>query len=141
MVLVDTSVWSLALRRRPRDLNSKERLVVQEWMSLVRSGRAILAGPIRQELLSGLRRQQDFDALRERLSAFACIAITPDDYDQAAAFFNTCRGKGMTAAPIDVLLCAVAARLDIPIFTTDADFTRYQSVLPIALHRPAPGKE
>ncbi len=52
MVLVDTSVWSLALRRKPEHLSPREQLLVAEWSELVREGRVQMIGPIRQELLS-----------------------------------------------------------------------------------------
>lgn len=134
-VLVDTTIWSLALRRRTRDLNHRERLLVQEWASLVEAGQVLLIGPIRQEILSGIRRESEFLAVRTRLSAFGCIEILPEDYDQAAAFFNACRGKGFAGTAIDLLICAVAARADAPIFTTDEDFVRYAELLPIRLHK------
>lgn len=53
MVLADTSIWSLALRRRSEDLNRAERRLLSEWFELVRDGRVRLMGPIRQEILSG----------------------------------------------------------------------------------------
>ncbi len=138
MVLVDTTIWSLALRRRPRNLNPDEQRLVEEWTLLVRTGRAALIGPVRQEVLSGIRRVSDFAALRQRLSAFRHVEILPADYDQAASFFNTCRSRGIVGTSIDMLICATAARLNIPIFTTDPDFSRYARLLPI--RRYAPGE-
>jgi predicted nucleic acid-binding protein len=136
MVLVDTTVWSLAVRR-PRDrLNPHERAVVDAWVSLVTQGIALLVGPIRQEVLSGIRRDQDFRALRTRLSAFPCLPITMEDYDTAAACFNTCRAKGISGIATDMLLCAVAGRHRVPIFTTDPDFQRYARYLPVLLYQP-----
>ena len=135
-VLVDTTIWSLALRRRTHDLNRRERLLVEEWAELVKAGQVLLIGPIRQEILSGIRRESDFLAVRTRLSAFGCIEIVPEDYDQAAAFFNTCRGRGVSGTPIDLLICAVASRVDAAIFTADDDFARYADILPIRLHKP-----
>jgi hypothetical protein len=55
-VLVDTSIWSLALRRRPGDLNPNENLLVTELTELIQEGRAAIIGLIRQELLSGIKR-------------------------------------------------------------------------------------
>ncbi len=137
-VLIDTTIWSLALRRRRHDLNLEERRLLEEWTALVKSGRAVLVGPIQQEILSGVRHQTDFVALQQRLSAFPQPEILPADYVQAAAFFNICRSRGIAATSVDLLVCAVAERLNIPIFTTDADFTRYAKVLPIRLHKPQP---
>ena len=135
-VLVDTSIWSLAIRRRRDDLSAEEKRLVREWTSLVKRSQAALVGPIRQEILSGIRRESDFTTIRQQLSSFAYLPILPQDYDQAAAFFNTCRAKGLTGAPIDLLICAVAARLNVAIFTTDTDFKLYAKHLPIRLHKP-----
>lgn len=54
-VLVDTSVWSLALRRKAHDLDTAERLRVEALGELIREGRAKLIGLVRQELLSGVK--------------------------------------------------------------------------------------
>src|SRR5262249_53327082 len=61
MVLVDTSIWSLALRRRPAALTLAEEGVVDEWTGLVSEGLAGLIGPIRQEILSGVKRVEVFE--------------------------------------------------------------------------------
>ena len=71
IVLVDTTIWSLALRRRPQALNEHERLLVEEWVRLVRLGQAVLIGPIRQEVLSGIRSPV----------AFTEIQLPEDTYD------------------------------------------------------------
>ena len=95
MVLIDTSVWSLALRCQPFDLSPPEKRIVAAWSELVRQGRARLLGSIRQEILSGLRDAEQFTALRERLAAFPDVPIEARDYIQAARFFNVCRGRGV----------------------------------------------
>lgn len=133
--LVDTSIWSLAFRRESRRLNDEERRLVEEWKSLVTAGRAVLIGPIRQEILSGIRDDNVFRSLLQWLRFFDLIDITVDDYDQAAAFFNTLRAHGVTASPIDALICAVAHRCGIAIFTIDRDFERYSDHVPVKLHR------
>lgn len=136
MVLVDTSVWSLALRRKPEQLSPQERFLAAEWSELVREGRVEMIGPIRQELLSGLRHKQQFALLEERLSVFPDTTIETADYLEAARFFNLLRVGGVTGTPIDLLICAVAGRREWAIFTLDADFERYARILPIRLHRP-----
>ncbi len=77
IVLVDTTIWSLALRRRPQNLSDPERLLVAEWAQLVRSGAAVLMGPIRQEILSGIRTQESFAAIQEGLGDFRYLEIIP----------------------------------------------------------------
>jgi predicted nucleic acid-binding protein len=137
IVLVDTTIWSLALRRRRNALSATETALVEEWIRLVRTGEAALVGPVRQELLSGVRDARTFAAVQEQLGNFRYLAIVPGDYDRAAGFFNDCRAAGIAATPIDMLLCAIASRHEVAIFTTDDDFPRYASRLPIRLHRPA----
>ena len=69
-VLVDTSVWSLALRRRSRSLSAEEELVRGELAELIREGRAQMIGPMRQEVLSGIRSRSQYERLRQDLRAF-----------------------------------------------------------------------
>jgi hypothetical protein len=135
MVLVDTSVWSLALRRKPEHPSQREEFLVAQWSELVREGRVQMIGPIRQELLSGLRHKQQFALLEERLSVFPDTVIETADYLEAARFFNLLQAGGVTGTPIDLLICAVAHRREWAIFTSDADFERYSRILPIRLHR------
>ncbi len=67
MVLVDTPVWSLALRRRPEHLSTQEQQLTQALAELIREGRVQMLGPIRQELLSGIREEAQFRKLRETM--------------------------------------------------------------------------
>jgi predicted nucleic acid-binding protein len=131
-VIVDTSVWSLALRRR-RAQPEPEAI---ELADLVREGRAAIIGPIRQELLSGVSSEQQFQTLREYLRPFSDLELAVDDFEEAAAFFNRCRSKGIQGSNTDFLICAVAARRQIAILTTDGDFSHFARVLPIQLHAP-----
>jgi predicted nucleic acid-binding protein len=131
-VLVDTSVWSLSLRRRTPVDDS----VVRELIELVREGRASILAAIRQELLNGVRERAVFDRLRDKLRAFPDETLDTADYERATEHFNTCRSKGLQGSNTDFLLCAIAERGAMPILTTDADFTRYAELLPITLHAP-----
>jgi hypothetical protein len=135
-VLIDTSIWSLALRRRRKALSRREAALVDDWARLVADRRAVLIGPIRQEILSGIKRPAQFDMLRQSLAAFVHIGIEPEDYDTAAKFFNTCRAKGAASGPIDMLICAVASRAQSEIFSMDNDFVRFKQLLPIELYEP-----
>lgn len=130
-VLVDTSVWSLALRRRSRTPSTS---AAEELATLIGEGRARIIGPIRQELLSGVRESIQFDLLRDRLRAFPDLELDLEDYEEAAAFSNRCRAKGIQGSAIDFLICAVAARRQLAIFTLDKDFVHFASVLAIELH-------
>jgi predicted nucleic acid-binding protein len=130
-VLVDTSVWSLVLRRKFRPENASTE---SELASLIADGRVAIIGPIRQELLSGIGEPAQFERLRQHLRAFSDTEITRDDYEEAAAFYNRCRSKGIQGSNTDFLMCAIAVRHDFSIFTTDADFTHFATLLPIAIY-------
>ena len=130
-VLVDTPIWSLALRRRSR---SQTTPATSELASLIDDGRVAMIGPIRQELLSGLKERAQFDRLREHLRAFSDSPMTMEDYEEAASFYNLCRTKGIQGSNTDFLICAVAARNDFTIFTIDEDFVHFAKILPIVLH-------
>ena len=131
-VIVDTSVWLLALRRR-RSPTAAEALELAE---LIREGRAGVLGPVRQELLSGVPDQRQYETLRDYLRAFPDVPLGSDDYEEAAAFFNRCRTKGVQGSYTDFLICAAAARRKLGILTTDADFVHFAKLLPIQLHSP-----
>ena len=135
-VLVDTSVWSLAFRRQagavPKD--------AVELARLITDGDARIIGPIRQEVLSGLKSRRQFDVLKERLRAFPDVEMDSLDFEEAADLSNKCRARGIQGSSIDFLICAVARRHHFSIFTTDKDFVNFQKVLRLSLHRGrAPG--
>lgn len=134
-VLVDTSVWSLALRRgRPSTA-----AITDELSALIDEGRVAMIGPIRQELLSGIRDPAVVGRLRDHLRAFVDEPLEPADFERAAEHFNACRARGVQGSSTDFLICAAAERRNLPIFTTDADFPRFARILPIELHGQRPG--
>lgn len=133
-VLVDTSVWSLALRRRSPD---REGGVVRELGRLIAEFQVAMIGPIRQELLSGIREDGQYLTLREKLRAFPDLRLDTADFETAARFFNKCRAEGVQGSNTDFLLCAVGHLRGMPIFTTDKDFSAYSRTLGIRLHSPS----
>lgn len=130
-VLVDTCVWSEVLRRRRRG----ESKLAQALASLIMDQLVELLGPIRQELLSGVKEEDQFNRLEQHLAAFPDLELVTDDYVTAARFYNTCRAKGVQGSNTDFLICAAAHRRELPIFTTDKDFARYAKHLPIELYK------
>lgn len=131
-VLVDTSVWSLALRRS----QSTDEVWVRELTELIHEQRVIMIGPVRQELLSGIRVPAQFRTLREHLRAFPDLMLTTADYEQAAEKFNLCRSKGVQGSNTDFLICAVAARHNLAILTTDQNFSLFSQHFPLRLLKP-----
>ncbi len=139
MVLVDTSVWSLSLRRQARSLTEAQKRTFDELAELIGEARARLIGPVRQELLSGIRTEAHYLKLQQALRAFEDPALAVEDYEEAARLANLCRTRGIAGSPTDFLICAAARRRDWAIFTTDQDFLHYAQHLPLQLHRPRPG--
>jgi len=135
-VLVDTSVWSLALRRPSRSLNSAEIVLVAELAELINEGRAKMIGIVRQELLSGIKSQTQFAELQQTLRSFQDEPISTEDHESAALASNRCRSDGIAVALADMLVCAVSETRGWAIFTSDSDFRRYSTVLSIKLYEP-----
>ena len=94
-VLVDISVWSQALRRlKNSPIAPEQQATVSALTDLVRDGRAVLIGAIRQELLSGIKTPSQFEALRDNLAAFDDMALSRQDYASAAQAFHTVAQMG-----------------------------------------------
>lgn len=132
-VLVDTSVWSLALRRVQKSANHPS---VLELAELIRESRAEIIGPIRQEILSGIRDKRDFVELRKHLRAFPDLILESEDYERAADIYNDCRAAGIQGSNTDFLICAVAEQRRLALFTTDKDFSHYANHCKLELHSP-----
>jgi len=130
-VIVDTCVWSQALRRNS-SINQK---IVKELSELISDVRVQLIGPIRQEILSGIKSDKQFSELQEYLSAFLDLPIETLDYEKAAEFYNICQRKGVQGSNTDFLICAIAVHRDLEIFTIDKDFENFEKYIPIKLYK------
>jgi predicted nucleic acid-binding protein len=129
-VLVDTSVWSEALRRR----RGTPTLASTELSRLIRQRRAEIIGLVRQELLSGIKSAAEFQSLKGHLRGFPDLQLETDDFELAAEFLNRCRARGIQGSNIDFLVCAAADRRSHSVFTTDRDFALFAKVIPVLLH-------
>lgn len=130
-VLVDTCVWSLALRRTRENAGNE----VLELQSLIRNHAVEIIGPVRQELLSGVRDKSQFEQLRAQLATFIDIPLVSGDYILAAEYYNFCRAKGVQGSNTDFLICAVSTSHELTILTTDKDFQLIAQHLPIRIYR------
>ena len=135
-ILVDTSVWSLAIRRKKEKLNPNEQSLVIELTELIREGRTRVIGLVRQELLSGIKTFEQYENLKLYLRAFPDERIDTRDHEEAAKASNRCRAKGIVVSIVDILLCTIAMQRGWAIFTTDPDFSNYAKVLPVSMHMP-----
>lgn len=129
-VLVDTSIWSLALRKYV----NRDNEIIKELFELIHELRVSIIGPIRQEVLSGISDNTKYENLKDKLQAFNDELIETEHYELAAQLFNQCRKKGIQGSHIDFLICAVSINNNLSIFTLDNDFVLYQKHLNIKLH-------
>ncbi len=129
-VIVDTVVWSLALRRTEPD-----KTICRELTRLIEEQRVLLLGPIRQEILSGYSEESRFERLRNHLSSFDNEPVLDKDYIRAAQYHNLCRRRGIQGSHIDFLICSCAYRLQAAIYTRDRDFRHYSKVIPVSLYQ------
>ncbi len=131
-ILIDTCVWSLALRRGTEaNLTREEQQIVAALAEAIRDGRVAILGPIRQEILSGIKEPAQFEKLLCTLEFFPDEPLTTADYEDAARLFNLCRSRGLQCGPIDILLCAVARRRQWSILTSDRALLRCLDIVNI----------
>lgn len=128
-ILVDTSVWSLVLRKRV--LCQKEEKLELYLINLILNGHVIMIGPIRQEILSGISDLNTYMLLRQRLETFSDFEITTKDYETAAEYFNLCRKHGIQGSHIDYLICSIAVNNNFSILSLDKDFLNYKKYIDI----------
>jgi predicted nucleic acid-binding protein len=119
-LLVDTSVWSLALRR---DSPGAAPQVQALKDALLGSDVVVTTGLVLQELLQGFSGPKAQAQIIERFAALPLLQPDRDDHIEAASLRNTCRRAGVQIATIDALLAQLAIRHDLTLLTTDQDFT------------------
>jgi predicted nucleic acid-binding protein len=119
-LFVDTSVWSLALRR---DLPSDAAVVRTLLRALETGERVVTAGLVLQELLQGFSGPKAQEQIVDRFSALPLVVAEREDHIAAAALRAACRKKGVQVGTIDALLAQLCIRHDLLLLTTDDDFT------------------
>jgi predicted nucleic acid-binding protein len=117
-LLVDTSVWSLALRR---DVEQSTPEVVALRQALLGTDQVFTTGLVLQELLQGFAGPKDRAQLVDRLSALAFLQPDKEDHIEAAEVRNSCRRCGVQVGTIDALLIQLCRRNDLTLLTTDQD--------------------
>jgi predicted nucleic acid-binding protein len=118
-LLVDTSVWSLALRR-DAEQTSPEVAALRD--ALLGADQVFTTGLILQELLQGFAGPKARIQLVERLSALAFLQPDREDHIEAAEVRNSCRRRGVQVGTIDALLIQLCRRHDLILLSTDQDF-------------------
>ena len=129
-VLVDTSVWSLALRKKgPADHPS-----VRALSSLLLAGEDVfLVGVVLQEVLQAFRSERPFQTIATHLEPFALLPLERSDFVAAASLHRRCAGKGLTTSTVDCQIATAAIRHNCRLLSADDDFKRIARVSDLKL--------
>lgn len=136
MILLDTSVLSLAFRRRQRPPPSTPHAVLELERLIGEDLPLAVPGIVLQELLSGVREASELERLRVAIAGFPVITATIAHHLAAAELVNDCRAKGIAATAIDCLIATQAIATRSTLFTLDQDFVRIASCSKLALWSP-----
>ena len=118
-VIIDTSVWSEALRRKKNTINSSEtiiRKIIEKDIEI------LLLGIILQEILSGISNEKLYNEIKKILDDFVYLETTKNDYIYASELSNKCRSNGIKAGSIDYLIASTTIQNDLYLVTYDKDF-------------------
>jgi predicted nucleic acid-binding protein len=119
-LFVDTSVWSLALRRDQPAGRGEVGVLIR---AVERGETLLTTGLVLQELLQGFARPKSRSHIVERFSALPLVVPDRDDHIDAAELRNRCRRKGVQIGTIDALLAQLCIRHGLTMLTADQDFT------------------
>lgn len=119
-VLVDTSVWVNFFRG--------DRSTVKELEYLMDSGRVVICGLVKQEVLQGSRDRKALEKLEKEMAIWRYEAERPPDFVQAAKIFARLRWRGITIPPSDCLIAAVALRAGLQLYADDDHFQHVEGL-------------
>ena len=123
MILVDTSVLSLAFRRKTRPV--QEPATVRALRRLIVENTPIaIPGIVLQELLSGVRMPDEFQRLQQILDGFPVLLAEHDHHVAAARIANECLHAGIAVSTVDCLIAAMTVETHARLLTSDRDFIR-----------------
>ncbi len=129
-IVIDTSVWSHALRRRGVEPDAQAAKVAE----LLREGHTVLLlGVILQEILHGMRCSGSFDRVKSKLDVFRMLILKRDDYIAAAELRNLCRANGVQVSTVDAQIAAACIEHNCALLTDDQDFEHISRFCPLQL--------
>ncbi len=132
-LLVDTSVWSLALRREGKvdlpELTGLQNAIKGDDM-------IVTIGLILQELLQGFHGPKARDQIIKRFAALPLLTPDRQDHIAAAELRNACRRAGVQLGTIDALIAQLCSRYELTLLTTDRDFQHASKHIPLTLWMP-----
>ena len=127
-LMVDTSVWSLALRRDPISAAPQVRAFRN---ALEDEEIVVTTGLVLQELLQGFAGPRARKDIIERFAALPLLGPDRQDHIDAAELRNSCRRAGVQVGTIDALLAQLCIRHDLTLLSTDNDFVHAAAHCPL----------
>ncbi len=132
-ILVDTSVWSLVLRRgETPDL--PETTALRQILSGTQD-MAVTTGLIFQELLQGFSGPKNRELIIERFQLLPTIQPTITDHIEAAEIRNTCRRSGVQIGTVDAVIAQLCVKYDLVLLSTDKDFQNAAEYIPLKIYK------
>ena len=122
MRLIDSSAWVEFLRRKG---DSKVKNVVAR---LLQADQAAYTCPIRFELLSGVKPDEE-DDLERTFTLSHHLPFEPGDWVEAALLERQLRAKGLTVPRNDLFVATVAIRVGVPVVCKDIHFDTARKVV------------
>ena len=129
-MIIDSSAWIHFLR------NSNIEIADQVEEAL--QGGAAVTGTIVMELLAGARTEKQLSALEHLLARAELLPTEPEDFEDAALLYRTCRQNGVTIRTMsDCLIAATAIRCNQPLLHNDRDFALLSQYTELQVVDPA----
>jgi len=134
-LLVDTSVWSLAMRRDQSDGHPSVEFLAD---ALRHEGSIFTTGLILQEILQGFSGPKARKQILDRFTPLPMIVPQREDHTAAADLRNDCRRRGVQIGTIDALLARLCIRHELVMLSTDRDFEFLATIAPLRLWASQP---
>ena len=118
MILVDTSVWIDFIR----GVNSPQRITLHRFIENEED--ISITEIILMEILQGIKKDKDFNTMKDHLLAFPIHKPRgTETYLKAAEIYRDCRKMGKTVRKtIDCIIAAVCIENNLTILHKDSDF-------------------
>ena len=133
-LFVDTSVWSLALRR-DRESPAPQVRVLHD--ALEHGDTVVTTGLVLQELLQGFSGPRARKEIIDRFSALPLLLPERKDHIDAAELRNACRRAGLLLGTIDAIIAQLCIRNELTLLTTDNDLVMAAAHCKLRVWMPA----
>jgi len=128
--IIDTSVWSLALRKKGPSNHTS----VKKLFQLLDEGEQIfITGTILQEILQAFKSEATVKKVANHLESVPLIVLDRDDYAKAASVHRRCASKGISVSTTDCQISQAAITNNCLLLSTDRDFEYIARHTPLKL--------